>query len=146
MTGVEKCWAIYTEKKFSSSQTLSHINTPIFSNLAILHTHLPMKMEHTECSEKSAHKIRTSGNYPRRKHTPFRTRRKFEVKKASNCLQNKLCKPFPKDLTMAFGLWTSCLVYIEMKHVASCERVVSLFFNSLLSTAGSKLHTELRDD
>ena len=28
------------------------------------HTYLPMKMEQTECSETSAYKIRTPGNYP----------------------------------------------------------------------------------
>jgi len=27
-------------------------------------TYLPMKMEQTECSETSAYKIQTSGNYP----------------------------------------------------------------------------------
>jgi hypothetical protein len=29
----------------------------------ILHTYLPMKMEQTECSETSAYKIQTPGNY-----------------------------------------------------------------------------------
>jgi hypothetical protein len=29
-----------------------------------LHTCPPMKMEQTECSETSAHKIQTPGNYP----------------------------------------------------------------------------------
>jgi len=47
-----------------SSQTFSHINTPTFSNLAILHTYLPMKMEQTECSKMSAHNIQMPGNYP----------------------------------------------------------------------------------
>jgi hypothetical protein len=28
------------------------------------HIYLPMKMEHTECSETSACKLQTSGNYP----------------------------------------------------------------------------------
>jgi len=28
------------------------------------HTYLPMKMEQTECSKTSAHKIQTPGNYP----------------------------------------------------------------------------------
>jgi len=28
------------------------------------YTYLPMKMEQTECSEMSAYKIRTPGNYP----------------------------------------------------------------------------------
>jgi hypothetical protein len=37
----------------------------ISSNLVItLHTYLPMKMEQTECSETSAYKIQTPGNYP----------------------------------------------------------------------------------
>jgi hypothetical protein len=46
------------------SQTFFHINTPTFSNLVILHTYPPMKMEQTECSETSAYKIQTQGNYP----------------------------------------------------------------------------------
>jgi len=33
--------------------------------------YLPMKME--ECSETSAYKIQTPGNYPPKKHTTFRT-------------------------------------------------------------------------
>jgi hypothetical protein len=32
--------------------------------LKILHTYLPMKMEQTVCSETSAYKIQTPGNYP----------------------------------------------------------------------------------
>ena len=47
-----------------SSQTFSHINTPTFSTLIILHTYLPMKMEQTECSKTLAYKIQTPGNYP----------------------------------------------------------------------------------
>jgi hypothetical protein len=35
-----------------------------FSNLVILHTYLPMKMEQTECSKTSAYRIETPGNYP----------------------------------------------------------------------------------
>jgi len=35
-----------------------------FSNLVILHTYLPMKMEQTECSEMLAYKIQMLGNYP----------------------------------------------------------------------------------
>ena len=33
----------------------------------ILHTYLPMNMEQTECSETSAYKIQTPGNYPEEK-------------------------------------------------------------------------------
>jgi hypothetical protein len=47
----------------SLSQTFSRINTPTFSNVVILHTYLPMKLEQTECSETSAYKIQTQGNY-----------------------------------------------------------------------------------
>jgi len=40
-------------------------NTPTFSNLVhSTHTYPPMKMEQTECSETSAYKIQTPGNYP----------------------------------------------------------------------------------
>jgi len=41
---------------------MKDINTPTFSNLVILYTYPPMKMEETECSEKSAYKIQTPGN------------------------------------------------------------------------------------
>ena len=44
--------------------TFSHINNPTFSKLVILHTYPPMTMEQTECSETSAYKIQTPGNYP----------------------------------------------------------------------------------
>jgi hypothetical protein len=46
------------------SQAFSRINTPTFSKLAILHIYPSMKMEQTECSETSAFKIQTPGNYP----------------------------------------------------------------------------------
>ena len=36
----------------------------VFSNLVILLTYTPMKVEQTECSETSAYKIQTPGNYP----------------------------------------------------------------------------------
>ena len=32
--------------------------------IGVLYTYLPMKMEQAECSEMSAYKIQTSGNYP----------------------------------------------------------------------------------
>ena len=37
-------------------------NTPVFSNLVIFHTYPPIQME--QCSETSAYKIQTPGNYP----------------------------------------------------------------------------------
>jgi len=40
------------------------INTPTFSNLIILLSYSPMKMEETECSETSEYKIQTPENYP----------------------------------------------------------------------------------
>jgi hypothetical protein len=51
-------------KRFGSSHNFSRINTPTFSNLVIIHTYPPMKMEQTECSETSEYKIQTPGNYP----------------------------------------------------------------------------------
>jgi hypothetical protein len=38
----------------------------------ILHNYPPMKMEEAECSETSAYKIQTSGNYAEKKHTTRR--------------------------------------------------------------------------
>ena len=50
---------IYTGKGL-----FSRIITPTFSNLVIFYTCPPMNMEQTECSETSAYKIQTPGNYP----------------------------------------------------------------------------------
>ena len=64
---IKQSWSIYTGKGLApkfSSQTFSCINTPTFLNPVILRTYLPMKIEHTECSETSAYKIQTPGNYP----------------------------------------------------------------------------------
>jgi hypothetical protein len=41
-----------------------HFHRQVGMKNAILHTYLPMKMEKTECSETSAYKIQTPGNYP----------------------------------------------------------------------------------
>jgi hypothetical protein len=43
-----------------------------------------MKMEQTECFETSAYKIQTPVELPRRKHTTYRTRQKFEMKNIEN--------------------------------------------------------------
>ena len=59
-----------------SSQTVSHINTPTFSTPVILHTYPPMKMEQTGSETLNS----DAGELPRRKHTAFRTWRKFEIK------------------------------------------------------------------
>jgi hypothetical protein len=53
------CWL-----RLFSSQTFSNKNTSTFSNLVILHTYLPMKVEQTECSETLTYKIQTPVNYP----------------------------------------------------------------------------------
>jgi len=68
-----------------SSQTSPRINTPTFSNLVILHTYPPMKMEQTECSETSAYKIQTPGNYPEEniQHTEH-----------GESLKSRICNPF----------------------------------------------------
>ena len=52
----------------SLSQNFSHINTPTFSNLVILHAYPPMKMEQS---------------VPKRRHTKF-IRREITQKKAYN--------------------------------------------------------------
>ena len=60
----------------------SEFYMPTFRNtLFHLHRRIGMKMEQAVCSETSAYKIQTPGNYPEKKHTTFRTRRKFEIKK-----------------------------------------------------------------
>jgi len=81
MTGFENVGVFKREKvwlenslsqwlRLFSSQTFPRINTPTFSNLVIiLHTYPPMKMEKTKCSETSAYKIQTPGNYPEKKYT-----------------------------------------------------------------------------
>jgi hypothetical protein len=55
----EKVWI-----RLFSRNNISRINIPTFSNLLILHTYPPMKMEQTECPVTSAYKIHTPANYP----------------------------------------------------------------------------------
>jgi hypothetical protein len=55
---------VFIRERVWVEPNLSRINTPIFSNLIILHIYPPMKMEQTECSETSAYKIQMPGNYP----------------------------------------------------------------------------------
>jgi len=55
-------------KRFGSNQILAGINTPTFSNLVILHTHPPMKMEQS---------------VPKRRHIKF-IRRGITQKKEYN--------------------------------------------------------------
>ena len=64
MNRFENVGIFIRERVWLSSQTLSRINNPTFLNLFILHAYPPMKMEQTECSETSAYKIQTPGNYP----------------------------------------------------------------------------------
>jgi len=46
----EKCWGIHREKDLARRESF--------------YTYPPMKMDQTECSETSAYKIQTPGNYP----------------------------------------------------------------------------------
>ena len=65
--GLSKVGVLIREKVWlenSLSQNISRINTPTISNLVIIHTHPPMKMEQTEFFETSAYKIHMPGNYP----------------------------------------------------------------------------------
>ena len=52
-----------------------------FSNLVIIY--LLTYEDGTECSETSAYKFQTPGNYPEEKNTTYRRRRKFQIKKTS---------------------------------------------------------------
>jgi hypothetical protein len=62
MTRIENV-GIFIREKVWLKPNIFHINTPTFSNLVILHSYPPMKMEQTEYSKKSAYKIQTPGNY-----------------------------------------------------------------------------------
>jgi hypothetical protein len=54
---LKKCWPKYKQLTFL-------VFTPTFIQLThSTHTNLPMKMEQIECSETSAYKIQTPGNY-----------------------------------------------------------------------------------
>jgi len=67
-------WVISPASEFymlTFRNTLFHLHRQIG-------VYLPMKME--QCSETSAYKIQTPGNYPE-ENTTYRTRRKFEIKK-----------------------------------------------------------------
>jgi hypothetical protein len=46
----------------------------------------PAYEDGAECSESSAYKIQTPGNHPKFRHSTFRARRKFEIKKRGTLL------------------------------------------------------------
>ena len=55
-----------SKPRFHSTVRIEHLKISIFIGKQVnnLFTYLPMKMEQTECSETSAYKIQTPGNYP----------------------------------------------------------------------------------
>jgi len=62
MTGCEKSWSIYTGKGLARKYIRAK---PFPSNFSQIHTsYLPAYEDGTECSETSAYKIQTPGNYP----------------------------------------------------------------------------------
>ena len=67
-----------------ASEVIIHVVCFLLGNSSYLPAY---EMEQIECSETVAYKIQTPGNYTRRKRTAFRTRRKFEIKNRSCCLQ-----------------------------------------------------------
>jgi len=52
--------------------TFRNILFHIHRKVGILHTHLPMKMEHTKFSETSAYKIQKPGNYSEDTYLPMK--------------------------------------------------------------------------
>jgi hypothetical protein len=50
--------------RLTQVSALSYIFGWLVGNVVVLRTYTPMKMEQAECSETSAYKIQTPGNYP----------------------------------------------------------------------------------
>jgi len=61
--GSEMVWAIRKDRPFPG-QTFSCIVPQICPQPSSFYTHLPTYEDRTECSETSAYKIQTPGNYP----------------------------------------------------------------------------------
>jgi hypothetical protein len=78
------------------------------------------KMEH--CSETSAHEL-DAGESPRRKHTTFRTRRKFNIKNVHACLRVSLMQL----ATEILNLNLSCSMRLHMLLVL-LPRLIYIFF------------------
>jgi hypothetical protein len=74
--------------KLFSSQTFSLINTSTFSDVVIFHIYPPMKIE--QCVPKCQHIKFRSWGITQKKHTTFRTWRKFEIKNSLQMLMNFL--------------------------------------------------------
>jgi len=55
---------VFIREMFWLEPNLFPYKYPNILKPVILRTYLPMKMERTECSETSAYKIQTPGNYP----------------------------------------------------------------------------------
>jgi hypothetical protein len=64
MIGVEIVGVFIRGNVFARAKPFTLQTPQHFSNPVILHTYLPMNMEHTGCSKTSAYKIQTPGNYP----------------------------------------------------------------------------------
>jgi hypothetical protein len=80
----EKVWLENSLSQFAQAifkPNLFQYKYPNILNPFILHTYPPMKMEQTQCSETSAYKIQTPGNYPEEsiQHSELG---EFEIKKA----------------------------------------------------------------
>jgi hypothetical protein len=92
-----------------SSQTFARTNTPTFSNLVILHTYPPMKMEkETECSETSAYKIQTLRNYPEE-----------SVQQTEYVSHLKSISPISQCVSQKYGYAQSVSVNLpKMKHIS----------------------------
>jgi hypothetical protein len=96
MTKFEKCWGIYTgkgmaRKQLFSNQTFSRIRTATF--LKPSHSsYLPAYEDGTECSETSAYKIQTLGNYPEQSIQYSERGRSLKLKLFSNSLSK--CPPY----------------------------------------------------
>jgi hypothetical protein len=95
-----------------SSQNFSCVNIPtISSQLFFLLTPLT-KMEQTQCSETSAYKIQTPGNYPRER-----------IQQSTFTLVKRvLCAKLVAEVA---NRWTSCCLAVagpQVKHNNSCSR------------------------
>jgi hypothetical protein len=92
----------------------------------------PMKMEHTWCSERSAHNIQTLENHP-----AFTTRRKFEIKTLEYCL---FCFVLFCFVCLLWLLFKRATFYSTVRHAAVHKTMHSVSFaNTTFSSNNSYL-------
>ena len=94
-----------------------------------------MKMEQTECSETSAYKIQTPGNYPEESIECTESRLQFDTPNGNEPLEN---------ISALQASWSLPIPPFSTKHLHSVWLGVQVYPENLQSSACECKHTQLK--